>query len=111
MYILTGNNILLFFIFVQENQDTEEGVESYNSGGEDEEEMKIKGPWEKPTTKPKRIEFISGKRGARYKKYCGFSIQPQNYPNAIQYVSTFFKRVIKILTFKTLKIKILNIRI
>lgn len=51
--------------------------------------MEIEGPWEKPTTKPKRLEFISGKRGARYKKYCAFSIQPQNYPNAIQYVSTF----------------------
>ena len=67
-----------------ENRDTEEGVESYNSGGE-EEEMEIEGPWEKPTTKPKRLEFISGKCGARYKKYCAFSIQPQNYPNAIQY--------------------------
>ncbi|KAH0952046.1 hypothetical protein HN011_007404 [Eciton burchellii] len=26
---------------------------------------------------------ICGKQGARYTKYCAFSIQPQNYPNAI----------------------------
>ncbi|KYN27730.1 Aldose 1-epimerase [Trachymyrmex cornetzi] len=30
-------------------------------------------------------EFISGKQGARYVKHCAFSIQPQNYPNAINY--------------------------
>ncbi|XP_018344877.1 PREDICTED: aldose 1-epimerase-like [Trachymyrmex septentrionalis] len=30
-------------------------------------------------------EFISGKKGARYAKHCAFSIQPQNYPNAINY--------------------------
>lgn len=33
-------------------------------------------------------EFISGKQGARYVKHCAFSIQPQNYPNAINYVSS-----------------------
>lgn len=32
-------------------------------------------------------EFISGKQDARYVKHCAFSIQPQNYPNAINYVS------------------------
>jgi hypothetical protein len=30
---------------------------------------------------------ICGKQGARYTKYCAFSIQPQNYPNAINIVS------------------------
>ncbi|XP_036149615.1 galactose mutarotase [Monomorium pharaonis] len=30
-------------------------------------------------------EFILGKQGARYSKHCAFSIQPQNYPNAINY--------------------------
>ncbi|XP_043481592.1 galactose mutarotase-like [Leptopilina heterotoma] len=29
------------------------------------------------------LEFIPGKNGARYKKFCAFSIQPQNYPNAV----------------------------
>lgn len=32
-------------------------------------------------------EYISGKQDARYMKHCAFSIQPQNYPNAINYVS------------------------
>jgi len=39
-------------------------------------------------------KFISGKQGARYVKHCAFSIQPQNYPNAINYVSS---KAIKIL--------------
>jgi len=35
----------------------------------------------------RKIGFILGKQGARYVKYCAFSIQPQNYPNAINIVS------------------------
>lgn len=31
--------------------------------------------------------FIIGKKGARYVKHCAFSIQPQNYPDAINHVS------------------------
>ncbi|KAK2578681.1 hypothetical protein KPH14_012169 [Odynerus spinipes] len=30
-------------------------------------------------------QFLRGKKGAHYKKNCAFSIQPQNYPNAINY--------------------------
>ena len=40
-------------------------------------------------------KFISGKQGARYVNHCAFSIQPQNYPNAINYVSS--SKAIKIL--------------
>ncbi|XP_012284584.1 aldose 1-epimerase [Orussus abietinus] len=36
---------------------------------------------ETPPSKP--LEFIPGKNGARYKKHCAFSIQPQSYPNAV----------------------------
>lgn len=36
-----------------------------------------------------KSEFIPGKQGARYVKHCAFSIQPQNYPNAINYVSSY----------------------
>lgn len=32
--------------------------------------------------------FLLGKQSARYVKHCAFSIQPQNYPNAINYVSS-----------------------
>ncbi|XP_066584366.1 galactose mutarotase-like [Prorops nasuta] len=32
-----------------------------------------------------KCEFIPGKKGASYTKFCAFSIQPQNYPNAINY--------------------------
>lgn len=31
--------------------------------------------------------FLLGKQGARYVKHCAFSIQPQIYPNAVNYVS------------------------
>ncbi|KAI4500241.1 hypothetical protein M0802_004658 [Mischocyttarus mexicanus] len=33
----------------------------------------------------KPLDFLTGKNGAHYKKNCAFSIQPQNYPNAINY--------------------------
>lgn len=33
------------------------------------------------------LAFISGKNGAHYTKYCAFTLQPQNYPNAINIVS------------------------
>ncbi|KAF7394913.1 galactose mutarotase-like [Vespula maculifrons] len=36
-----------------------------------------------PDVRP--LQFLTGKRGAHYKKNCAFSIQPQNYPNAINY--------------------------
>ncbi|XP_026828451.1 aldose 1-epimerase [Ooceraea biroi] len=35
------------------------------------------------TSEHKTPDFILGKQGACYIKYCAFSIQPQNYPNAI----------------------------
>ncbi|XP_076243520.1 galactose mutarotase [Calliopsis andreniformis] len=60
----------------EEHQEAES-----KSDMEDEGEL----PWERSMTKPKRLKFILGKRGAQYKKYCGFSIQPQNYPSAIHY--------------------------
>lgn len=64
-------------------------MEAYRSGDEDddEEEMKVERRYKRTSKVPKKIEYISGKRGARYKKYCAFSIQPQNYPSAIHYVS------------------------
>lgn len=40
-----------------------------------------------PDVRP--LQFLTGKRGAHYKKNCAFSIQPQNYPNAINYVCKF----------------------
>lgn len=72
--------------------EIEENDELYKSDYEDEEEeMKIEKQYKKIITVPKKIEFILGKNGAQYKKYSAFSIQPQNYPNAIHYVSIFCK--------------------
>ncbi|PBC29682.1 galactose mutarotase [Apis cerana] len=66
--------------------EIEENDELYKSDYEDEEEeMKIEKQYKKIITVPKKIEFILGKNGAQYKKYSAFSIQPQNYPNAIHY--------------------------
>ncbi|XP_071639975.1 galactose mutarotase [Temnothorax longispinosus] len=53
---------------------------------EDNEKEKITDQIEKDVTSDRESpEFISGKQGARYVKHCAFSIQPQNYPNAINY--------------------------
>lgn len=74
-------------------QDIEEAAEIgevYKTDDEDEEEaMKVVKRYKKIITVPKKLEFILGKHGAHYKKYCAFSIQPQNYPNAIHYVSLY----------------------
>lgn len=51
--------------------------------------MKVVKRYKKIITVPKKLEFILGKHGTHYKKYCAFSIQPQNYPNAIHYVSLY----------------------
>ncbi|XP_076635340.1 galactose mutarotase isoform X1 [Colletes latitarsis] len=76
----TNNDLL------QTDNNVEENNESYSSDAEHSgEEMHIEKPWERIISEPKRLEFLLGKQGARYKKYCGFSIQPQNYPNAIHY--------------------------
>ncbi|XP_053981741.1 galactose mutarotase-like [Hylaeus anthracinus] len=72
-------------ILGEEDNTADENDESYNSDAEDGEEMKIEKPWKKIITKPKKLEFLLGKHGAHYKKYCAFSIQPQNYPSAIHY--------------------------
>lgn len=58
---------------------------------EDKEEIKIEKSWKEVINKPKKLEFILGKQGAHYRKYCGFTIQPQNYPDAIHHVSTLLK--------------------
>ncbi|XP_014474139.1 PREDICTED: uncharacterized protein LOC106744159, partial [Dinoponera quadriceps] len=42
------------------------------------EQTKSNGPAES-----KSPSFIIGKKGVRYTKHCAFSIQPQNYPDAI----------------------------
>lgn len=48
----------------------------------------------------KNLEFIPGKSGARYKKFCAFTIQPQNYPNAVNIVRlSFFKIIFKLFFF------------
>ncbi|XP_076167802.1 galactose mutarotase isoform X2 [Ptiloglossa arizonensis] len=62
----------------EKNINGEENGESYSSDTEHDEKEKLR-------TKPKRLEFLLGKQGAYYKKYSGFSIQPQNYPSAIHY--------------------------
>jgi galactose mutarotase-like enzyme len=36
-----------------------------------------------------RMEYLSGKNGAQYTQFGAFSIQPQNYPNAVNVVSIF----------------------
>ncbi|XP_076648590.1 galactose mutarotase [Halictus rubicundus] len=68
----------------EEENNTDNSIKSYTSNNEDEEE-EIEKSWQKVLTIPKKLEFILGKHGAHYKKYCGFTIQPQNYPNAIHY--------------------------
>lgn len=35
----------------------------------------------------KILEFLPGKCGAMYRKFGAFSVQPQNYPNAVNIVS------------------------
>lgn len=77
---------------MQDIGEIEENDEPYKSDYEDdEEEIKVEKQYKKIITMPKKIEFILGKHGAQYKKYSAFSIQPQNYPSAIHYVSIFFK--------------------
>lgn len=34
------------------------------------------------------LRYIPGKSGARYERFCAFSMQPQNYPNAVNFVSS-----------------------
>jgi len=61
-----------------------------NSPNREEEYEKVKAIDEMAqdvTSERESQEFISGKQGAPYVKHCAFSIQPQNYPNAINYVS------------------------
>ncbi|XP_003399008.4 galactose mutarotase [Bombus terrestris] len=71
---------------LEDIEEAEEIGEVYKNDHEDEEEeIKVEKHYKKVTTVPKKIEFILGKHGAHYKKYCAFSIQPQNYPNAIYY--------------------------
>ncbi|XP_043512919.1 galactose mutarotase-like isoform X3 [Frieseomelitta varia] len=65
-------------------EEAEEIGEVYKTDDKDEEEMKVVKRYKKITV-PKKLEFILGKHGTHYKKYCAFSIQPQNYPNAIHY--------------------------
>ncbi|XP_029048888.1 galactose mutarotase-like [Osmia bicornis bicornis] len=66
-----------------EDSNENEYVESYKSDEDDEEESKRQ--YKKIIAIPKKLEFLLGKRGSRYKKFCAFSIQPQNYPNAIHH--------------------------
>nr|XP_031829024.1 aldose 1-epimerase-like [Nomia melanderi] len=75
----------------EEKEEVEGSIKSYMNDTEDEEEIKIEKSWKGIITKPKKLEFILGKQGAHYKKYCGFTIQPQNYPDAIHHVSTLLK--------------------
>ncbi|KAK9306704.1 hypothetical protein QLX08_002625 [Tetragonisca angustula] len=71
---------------LEDIEEAEEIDEVYKTDDEDEEgEMKVVKRYKKIITVPKKLEFILGKHGAHYKKYCAFSIQPQNYPNAIHY--------------------------
>ncbi|XP_011685859.1 PREDICTED: aldose 1-epimerase-like isoform X2 [Wasmannia auropunctata] len=64
-------------------------VDSDNSPNREDEYEKRKatgkGDQVEQDEESEREEFISGKQGARYVKHCAFSIQPQNYPNAINY--------------------------
>ncbi|XP_024936979.1 aldose 1-epimerase [Cephus cinctus] len=56
---------------------------SYYEYGEEEEETEKSEPRSLKSTKP--VEFIPGKNGACYKKNHAFSIQPQAYPNAVNF--------------------------
>ncbi|KOX67529.1 Aldose 1-epimerase [Melipona quadrifasciata] len=68
---------------LEDIEEAEEIDEVYKTDDEDEEEeMKVEKRYKKIITVPKKLEFILGKHGAHYKKYCAFSIQPQNYPNS-----------------------------
>ncbi|XP_003700589.2 galactose mutarotase isoform X2 [Megachile rotundata] len=67
------------------SEDVEEYNESYQSDENDEEETKVERQYKKIIAVPKKLEFLLGKHGSRYKKFCAFSIQPQNYPNATHY--------------------------
>lgn len=71
--------------WLQRITEEDKGAEEcYENGEEGEEEMYDRGQWE-DLAKPQPLEFLSGKKGARYKKHCAFGIQPQNYPNAPNY--------------------------
>ncbi|XP_047355938.1 galactose mutarotase-like isoform X3 [Vespa velutina] len=66
----------------QQKLKTDEDINNYLSTNE---ENKENGE-ELLTPDVKPLQFLTGKKGAHYKKNCAFSIQPQNYPNAINYV-------------------------
>ncbi|CAL7940587.1 unnamed protein product [Xylocopa violacea] len=75
---------LYSYDLLEDIEETEEN-DVDNDEDDNEEETKIERHYKRITAVPKKLEFILGKHGARYKKYCAFSIQPQNYPNAIHY--------------------------
>ncbi|KAF7397454.1 hypothetical protein HZH68_008676 [Vespula germanica] len=65
----------------QQKSKTNEDINNYLNMNE---ESKENGE-ELLTPDVRPLQFLTGKRGAHYKKNCAFSIQPQNYPNAINY--------------------------
>ncbi|XP_050454704.1 galactose mutarotase-like [Cataglyphis hispanica] len=69
----------------EEDEGENEGEDEGENEGEDEGETLMANRMEQDAIS--EPTFLLGKKGARYEKHCAFSIQPQNYPNAINYVS------------------------
>lgn len=67
---------------IEDEQKQEENEEELNYWPN--KELEIIKEIQNVITKP--LGFIPGKNGAHYNKYGAFSVQPQNYPNAVNIV-------------------------
>ncbi|XP_029157507.1 aldose 1-epimerase-like isoform X2 [Nylanderia fulva] len=70
---------------VSETGNNVEQKDNSNHDEEQEGETLMTDQMEQDAISEPSTKFLLGKQGARYVKHCAFSIQPQNYPNAINF--------------------------